>query len=82
MKPKAIYINAYGLVSIYVLMSNFDEVIEKLRNNSTMQLEDFITMISNMTEIGEIKLIEDSEIELPSKDYYDVYNIVFERKFI
>lgn len=82
MKPKVVYINSYGLVSIYSVINDFDEVLDTLNKNKDTNLDDFITMISDMSYIGKIKLIEDSEYELSAKEYAEFYNVVFERKFI
>lgn len=78
----AIYINSYGLVSIYSISKDKDEVEKTLEENKNKDIETFIELISLLNLSNKIKLEVDSELELKPEQYNDKFNFIFTKKFI
>ncbi|WP_152632523.1 hypothetical protein [Aliarcobacter butzleri] len=78
----AIYINAYGVVSIYKVIDDKKSLKEILEKYSDKNIEDFIELISNLKDSNKISLETDSELELKPEEYKKDYNFIFIKKFI
>lgn len=78
----AIYINAYGVVSIYKVIDDKKSLKEILEKYNDKNIEDFIELISNLKDSNRISLETDSELELKPEEYKKDYNFIFTKKFI
>lgn len=76
---KHIYINCFGLISVYEIYSKDDDFFESLKSINNLDI--FMNEITRINNIGHVKLVYESEIEQKAEELCSEYNIVFSKIF-
>lgn len=74
MKKKVLYLNYFGMVSLYEI-HDANKVTQMLKNNNK---DNTLETISSLSENKSISHLEDCEFSNNSDDYSDTYDIAIE----